>query len=111
MNWLRKNKEIVLQILAFSIIGTVMHKLWMIYFAIALIIILPFEKIRNAYISFLVKTINYIGIIIKTILFTILFALVFIPISFILKTKKEEDSFGYITINQALNEQSFLKMW
>jgi len=111
MIWIRKNKEILLQILVFTAIGIAFHKTWMLYLVVVLLVILPFKNISSNYILWLNKIIHFIGFVIKTILFTTLFIFVIIPIAFILKLKPKDKNVGYISVSETMEKSSFLKMW
>ncbi len=111
MNWIKRNKEILLQILVFTGIALYFHKTWMLYIAAILVLISPFQIISSNYILYLNLTINYVGFLLKSILFAMLFALVIIPISLILKVKKDEKPADFINVNNTKEPSSFLKMW
>jgi hypothetical protein len=111
MHWIKKHKEILLQILVFTSIGFLFHKTWMLYYAGLLVIILPFSQISESYIYLLNRIINQVGVVIKTILFTLLFIFIMIPIGFILRIKKKENEENYVIINKTTDKSSFLKMW
>lgn len=111
MDWIKRHKEILLQILVFTSMGFFFHKTWMLYFAGLLVIILPFSKICESYIYLLNRIINQVGVFIKTILFTFLFIFIMIPIALILRLKKKVNQENYIIINKTTDKSSFLKMW
>lgn len=111
VKWIKKHKEILLQILVFTCIGFLFHKTWMLYYAGLLVIILPFSQISESYIYLINRIINQVGVVIKTILFTLLFIFIMIPIGFILRIKKKENEENYVIINKTTDKSSFLKMW
>ena len=111
MKWIKEHKEILLQIVVFTGIGLYFHKTWMLYFVAGLAVMLPSKIFSSYYILYLNKTINYIGFLIKTILFTLLFAFVIIPISLILRMNKNENPVDFIDSNSKKDQSSFLKMW
>lgn len=111
MRWLKEYKEVLLQIIVFTAIGFLFHKTWMIGIAGVLVLILPFHTIIRNYIIFLNKIINYTGFLIKTTLFFLLFTVVIIPISLILKIKKKQNRITYIPAEHPPEKLSFLKLW
>lgn len=108
MNYIKRNKEIFIQIIAFSIIGLLFKKYYLLFFVLILIGILPFRKISNKYIYLLNKLIFKIGWLIKTILFSLLFIFIICPISIFKKRTKNN---SYILRNKTFEPIDFEKMW
>ena len=108
MQFVRKNKEILIQIIVFSIMGISFHKIYFIYFVATLLLLLFSQKLSSKYIILLNQIIQIIGYSIKTLLFTILFVFILCPIALV---KKKNLKRGYIERNRTSDKQSFEKMW
>ncbi len=108
MQFIKQNKEIFIQIIVFSILGIGLHKTFLLYWGLGLIILLFIPQLASKYIDYLNRLIHLIGYILKTILFSILFVFVFCPVAFF---KKKKNKIGYIERNAILSKKSFEKMW
>jgi hypothetical protein len=111
MRWIKRNKEILLQIFIFIAIAILQHKIWMFYVAAILTIMLLFKKVSILYIFYLKNLINYIGFVLKKVLFFVLFVVIIFPISLIIKFGKGKNSDNYNCINRLSEKTMFNKMW
>ena len=108
MTWLKNNKEILIQIILFSVTGFFLHKPYLLIASAILICILPFSKIGSFYIATLNKLTSTVGRILKSILFGILFYLILLPISLL---KKKENKSVYILPDKQFTSDHFKKLW
>jgi hypothetical protein len=108
MHFIKKNKEIFIQIIVFSIIAIFLKKHYLFPVVLILILLLPFQTIATKYIYYLNKTITLLGFSVKTILFTFLFVFVICPISLF---KKQDKNTAYIIKNKIMEKSDFEKMW
>lgn len=108
MDFIKRNKEILIQIIVFSIIGVFLKKYYLLIFVFILLIILPFNLLTKNYIKYLNKFINFIGFVIKTIMFTMLFVFVICPLSLF---KKKQKNIGFVFRNKEIEPMDFEKMW
>ncbi len=108
MQFIKQNKEIFIQIIVFSIIGIGLHKTFLLYWSLGLIILLFIPQLASKYIDILNRFIHLFGYILKTILFSILFVFILCPVAIF---KKKSNKMGYIHRNIILSKKSFEKMW
>jgi hypothetical protein len=103
-------KELLLQIAIFSIYGWYYHRDWMLYLALVLVIILPFQKICTFYQKIIHTGIAYTGDILKTLSFTLLFIFIIIPLGILIQYNNKKKVKGYLTFSLKRNND-FTKLW
>jgi len=112
MSYLKTNKTIWIQSVTFIILGIIRHQIGFIGLA-GILLLLPVlsDKWAKGYMHFLEKTLVWIGKWTKNILFFILFFVIIIPISVVLKIKKKPERLDYIKRNTSYTSVNFEKMW
>jgi hypothetical protein len=111
MNRIKKNKEILIQLIVFTAMGFLLQKTWMFYIVLFLLLILPFPLLSSTYIKLLNSLLSYLGTGIKTVLFILLFGLVILPVGSLMKLSSKKVKPGYIHREGADYRSTFTKLW
>ncbi len=109
MKFIKRNKTILIQAIVFSILGYYYKHSIFFVFVFLLLLLLPFKKIAEYYTKLVESSLNYLGNIIKSILFTLVFIFVIIPLKLMVRQESDKPQFIDKLNNQ--DPDRFKKLW